>query len=254
MLGHAISKVAARQLKGEFGSLSFSLDIAIRAYPKGKACSQQAGSCRFNSPSCSPLQPQLFTPGWGKQSRRRHSCYRTTPLHGECPPRLVTHLPPLGYLDTFSRASPKGRAKGVAFLVHSSPTEPHPGGDGLWSHPGAGKQPSAADGNHGRCAFAFKRTINALRVNHTNKSRRGLVPKRATKAPIPRPPDGNWPGPGPMFSPSCWEVICVLSAQTPRGFVPCHPPERLLSRWKLETVFPCQPRWQGSVQRTQAKG
>lgn len=142
----------------------------------------------------------------------------------------------------------------MAFLVHSSPTEPHPGGDGLWSHPGAGKQPSAADGNHGRCAFAFKRTINAPRVNHTNKSRRGLVPKRATKAPIPRPPNGNWPGPGPMFSPSRSEVICVLSAQTPRGFVPCHPPERRLSRWKLETIFLCQPRWQGSVQRTQAKG
>lgn len=56
-------------------------------------------------------------------------------------------------------------------------------------------------------------------VNHTNKSHRGLKPKRAIKAPIPRPPDGNWPGPGPMFSPSRWEVIRALSTYTPGAFL-----------------------------------
>lgn len=120
------------------------------------------------------------------------------------------------------------------------------GGAGLWSHPDAGKQPSTADENHGRCASAFKRTINALRVNHTNKSHRGLEPELAIKAPIPRPPDGNWPGPGPVFSPTRWEVICVLSTETPRDFVPViphpMPPERRLSRCKLKTIFLCQPR------------
>lgn len=149
-------------------------------------------------------------------------------MRGECLPRLITHLPSLGYLDTFSKTSPKGRARGAAFLVRSSPAEPRAGGEGLCSHPHAGKQPSAADGNHGRCAFAFKRTINALRVNHTNKSRRGLEPKRAVKALILRPPDGNWPGPGPMFSPSRWEVIHVLSTETSRDFVPCRPHHALL--------------------------
>lgn len=157
-------------------------------------------------------------------------------MHGECRPRLTTHLPSLGYPDTFSKTSPKGRVKGSWCAAR-----PRDLGlvwiHGLWSHPRAGKQPSAADGNHGRCAFAFKRTINALRVNHTNKSRPGLEPKRAVKALIPRPPDGNWPGPGPMFSPSHWEVIRVLSTETSKDFVhviPPMPPERPLPRWKLE--------------------
>lgn len=84
--------------------------------------------------------------------------------------------------------------------------------------PDPAKHPSAVDGNHGRCAFSFKRTINTLMVNHTNKSRGGLEPKRAIKAPIPRPPDGNWLWPGPMFSPSRSEVIRTLSTYAPGDF------------------------------------
>lgn len=117
-------------------------------------------------------------------------------------------------------------------------------------------QPSAADGNHGRCAFAFKRTINTFRVNHTNKSHRGLEPKGAVKH---HPQASQWElarararvltqslGSNLRTQHGDIQGFCsVLS--TPRPLKGAYPGGN-------SNILPCQPRCKGSVQRTRAKG
>lgn len=84
----------------------------------------------------------------------------------------------LGYMNIFTKTSPKGRGRGAAFLVYTSSKKHYTSGDvGGFKPADPAKHPSVVDGNHGRCAFSFKRTINALMVNHMNKSCGGLEPK-----------------------------------------------------------------------------
>lgn len=56
-----------------------------------------------------------------------------------------------------------------------------------------------------RCAFAFRRTLNALMVNHMDKSLSGFQPEWATTATIPTLPHGL------TCSPHEWEVIPEIS-------------------------------------------